>query len=115
MKHLFKKGEPRPKNAGRRAGTQNKSSQEVGQFFREILETPAFREKWRSYLLETPLDLIEPKLLILAFSYGYGRPQERVEIAQEQIPPQITFYLFLNGRDNGVNTPPSFGGTHTGS
>jgi hypothetical protein len=103
MKHRFQKGQPRPEKAGRRAGTPNKSSQEVGHFFREILEAPAFRDKWRNYFLDTPLDLIEPKLLILAFSYGYGRPRERLEIAQEQSDfpqSQVILYLPLNGRDN---------------
>src|SRR6476660_7391631 len=100
MQHRFQKGQPRPEKVGRRAGTPNKSSQEVGQFFREILEAPAFQEKWRNYFLDTPLNVIEPKLLVLAFAYGYGRPRERVEIAQDQVTSQVTFYLPLNERDS---------------
>jgi hypothetical protein len=99
MKHRFQKGQPRPDKAGRRAGTPNKSSQEVGQFFREILETSAFQEKWRDYLLDTPLDLIEPKLLVLAFAYGYGRPRERVDLGREgSAVTQVIFYLPHNSR-----------------
>ena len=104
MKHRFQKGQPRPDKAGRRAGTPNKSTQEIGQFCREILEMPAFQEKWRAYFLDTPLDQMEPRLLALAFAYGYGRPRERVEITGEQSnEPRVLFYLPSNGRDA---TPP---------
>jgi hypothetical protein len=41
----FQKGQPRPEKAGRRAGTPNKSSQEVGRFCRDVLETREFQEK----------------------------------------------------------------------
>ena len=79
MPHRFQKGHPRPAKAGRRAGTPNKSTQDVGQFCREVLETAAFQEKWRAYFETTPLCVMEPRLLALAFTYGYGRPHERLE------------------------------------
>lgn len=81
MPHRFQKGQPRPANAGRRAGTPNKSTQDVGQFCREVLETAAFQEKWRDYFETTPLCVMEPRLLAMAFAYGYGRPHERLESA----------------------------------
>lgn len=79
MPHRFQIGQPRPANAGRRAGPPNKSTQDVGQFCREVLETAEFQEKWRDYFQATPLPLMEPKLLTMAFAYGYGRPHERLE------------------------------------
>lgn len=74
---MFKPGQP--KLAGRKKGTQNKSTQSVGQFCRDVLETAAFQEKWRAYFETTPLRVMEPRLLALAFAYAYGKPRERLE------------------------------------
>jgi hypothetical protein len=96
MRRLFLKGEPRPAKAGRRAGTPNKTTQEVGQFCREVLETPEFRQKWREYFTKTPLHRMEPKLLALTFAYAYGRPCERVELTGAEsgpLEPQVIFYI----------------------
>lgn len=96
MPHRFKKGEPRPANAGRRAGTPNKSTQDVGQFFREVLETAEFQEKWRNYFTTMPLRVMEPKLLALAFACAYGKPRERVELTGAESGPlesQVIFYM----------------------
>lgn len=74
---MFRRGQP--KLAGRKKGTQNKSTQSVGQFCRDVLETTEFQEKWRDYFKTTPLRVIEPKLLTMAFAYAYGKPRERFE------------------------------------
>jgi len=106
MPHRFQKGEPRPANAGRRAGTPNKSTQDVGQFCREVLETAEFQEKWRDYFTTTPLRVMEPKLLALAFAYAYGKPRERVELTGAEgdpLEPKVTIYMPFNARH--ANTP----------
>ena len=98
---LFEKGQPRPPNAGRRKGTPNKSTQEVGQFCREVLETQEFQRKWRHYFINTPLHRMEPKLLTLAFHYGYGKPRERTELSVvdgDTLGPRVIFYLPENKR-----------------
>ena len=98
---LFEKGQPRSPTAGRRLGTPNKSTQEVGQFCREVLETEEFQRKWRHYFTKTPLHLMEPKLLTLAFHYAYGRPRERVELSGvdgDTLGPKVIFYLPENKR-----------------
>jgi len=58
MKHRFQKGQPKPEKAGRRAGTPNKSSWPI--FPRDSGGDPAFQEKWRGYLLDTPTHLHSP-------------------------------------------------------
>ena len=102
MRHRFQKGMPRPAAAGRRAGTRNRSSQDIGQFCREVLETPEFRRKWQLYFEQTPLDQMDPRLLALAFTYGYGKPRERMESRgpeNGQERAQVLFYLPSNQRD----------------
>jgi len=79
MPHLFQKGEPRSAKAGPRAGTPSKSTQSVGQFCREFLETPEFQERWKNYTLTVPLEAMDVRLLLIAFNYA-GRPRERVEL-----------------------------------
>ena len=99
--HLFEKGQRRPLMAGRRKGTPNKSTQEVGQFCREVLETEEFQCKWRQYFSKTPLHRMEPKLLTLAFHYAYGRPRERIELSGvdgDTLGPKVIFYLPENNR-----------------
>lgn len=96
---MFKPGQP--KIAGRKKGTQNKSTQSVGQFCRDVLETTEFQEKWRDYFRTTPLRAMEPKLLALAFAYAYGKPRERVESTGAgdcTLEPRVTFYLPHNNR-----------------
>jgi hypothetical protein len=96
MRHLFEKGKPRPPTAGRRTGTPNKSTQEVGQFCREVIESPAFQKQWREYFTTRPLYRMEPKLLALAFAYAYGKPRERVELTGAEsgpLEPQVIFYI----------------------
>jgi hypothetical protein len=106
MRRLFQKGEPRPATAGRRAGTLNKSTQEVGQFCREVIESPAFQRQWREYFTTRPLHRMEPKLLALAFAYAYGKPRERVELTGAEnapLEPQMIFYL--PSKDPHANPP----------
>ena len=96
---MFKRGQP--KIAGRKKGVPNKSTTEVGVFCRDVLETAEFQEKWRDYFRTTPLRLMEPKLLGLAFAYGYGKPRERVESTGAgggTLAPRVTFYLPHNYR-----------------
>jgi hypothetical protein len=114
MKHRFQKGQPRPETAGRRAGTPNRNTQEVGRFCREVLETREFQQEWYRYFIQTPLDQIEPKLLALAFAYAYGRPRERVEaIGTEDgsMATRVIFYLPSNQRDAQI-TQSQIGGPH---
>ena len=104
MPHLFQKGQPRPAKAGRRAGTPNKSTQGVGQFCRDVLETPEFRQKWHEYFAKTPLHRMEPKLLALVFAYAYGRPRQRIEMTGAEsgaLESQVIIYLpSKNGQAN---------------
>ena len=98
----FQKG--RPKTGGRKRGSLNKSTQDVGQFCREVLETEEFQRKWHHYFTKFPLERMEPKLLTLAFHYAYGRPRERIELTGvdgDTISPKIVFYL----PDNHRQTP----------
>ena len=98
---LFEKGQPRSPTAGRRLGTPNKSTQEVGQFCREVLATEEFQRKWRQYFTKTPLERMEPKILTLAFHYAYGRPRERLELTgadSDSLFPKVVFYLPVNQR-----------------
>ena len=100
---MFKPGQP--KIAGRKKGTQNKSTQSVGQFCRDVLETTEFQEKWRDYFKTTPLRLMEPKLLALAFAYAYGKPRERVEstgAGNGTFQSNVSFYLPNNNRNPSI-------------
>ena len=90
----FQKG--RLKTGGRKLGSPNKSTQEVGQFFREVLEREELQCKWRQYFTKTPLERMEPKLLTLAFHYAYGRPRERIELSEadsDSLFPKVLIYL----------------------
>lgn len=101
MRHLFQKGEARLPTAGRRRGTKNKSTQQVGQFCREVLDTKEFQQKWRQYFLKTPLERIEPRLLTLAFHYAYGRPHQGIELSGVDVntlSPKVIFYVPENHR-----------------
>lgn len=94
---MFKRGQP--KIAGRKKGVPNKSTTEVGIFCRDVLETAEFQEKWRDYFRTTPLRLMEPKLLALAFAYAYGKPRERVESTRagdSTLEPRVTFMPYNN-------------------
>ena len=96
---MFKLGQP--KIAGREKDVPNKSTTEVGIFYRDVLETAELQEKWRDYFRTTPLRLMEPKLLALAFTYAYGKPRERVESTGAgggTLEPRVTFYLPHNNR-----------------
>ena len=91
---MFKPGQP--KLVGRKKGTPNKSTQSVGQLCRKILETHEFRQKWREYFVKTPMNRIEPKLLVLVFAYAYGKPREHIELTGTEcgpLEPRVIFYI----------------------
>jgi hypothetical protein len=92
MPHRFQKGEPRPANAGRRAGTPNKSSGEIRTFARCLLEDREYRKQLRANLRNLTLD---PSLIRMLYQYAYGRPPEKIEFSKtgESMETIVSFYI----------------------
>ena len=62
------------KTGGRQAGTQNKATTEIGQFFRGVLESQTYREGLQRRFDEGK---VAPAVKALAYHYGYGKPKEQ--------------------------------------
>jgi hypothetical protein len=84
----FQKGVPRPANAGRRAGTPNKRSQDIELFARSILEAPEYRENLRQ---KSETGTLEPHLETLLYSYAYGKPAQKKVAPGEQPTDDAAF------------------------
>lgn len=70
-----KKGKPRGRpflkgNSGRKKGSRNKSTSEVGVFFREFFASDEYRENLKRRILRGEANHIES----LGFQYAFGRP-----------------------------------------
>ena len=72
----FKKGEPRPANAGRRKGTPNKINSTMKEFFREFMESEEYKQSLALRILEGKAIPIEQ----LGLQHVIGKPAERVEV-----------------------------------
>ena len=64
-----------PKTGGRKKGTPNKVTTEVGQFFRA--ESEAYRQNLTRRLEEGK---VAPAVEALAFHYAYGKPKETIAV-----------------------------------
>ena len=76
----FPKGKKRPEGAGRKKGTPNKSTTEVGLFFRTILDSPDWQKKVQDYFATATIPHMPRHILELAYHYGFGRPTEKLEL-----------------------------------
>jgi hypothetical protein len=63
---------------GRKKGTPNKSTTEVGQFFRQILESKTYQANLTKRF---KAGKVAPALETLAFHYVYGKPKEQHELS----------------------------------
>lgn len=72
----FVKGKARPQNAGRRAGTPNKLTVEIKEFFREFMNSEEYRENLKKRLL----DGRAPRIEQLGLYWLGGKPKEAVDI-----------------------------------
>jgi len=72
LKGRIKPGDPR---CGRKPGSVNKTTREIREFSRAILERPEYVAS-----LKARLDAGEaPHMESLLFYYGYGKPKETIE------------------------------------
>ncbi len=91
MRRLFQRGQPRPVNAGRRAGTPNKATFEIQQACRA--HGPAMVGRLVE-LASNPDGHTAIGAIKLLLAYGYGRPRERVEVfSTENGPLKFTLNL----------------------
>jgi hypothetical protein len=71
------KGKPRPPGAGRKKGTQNKTTRDVQEWARSILEDPKVRDKT---LRNAQAGRLAPAILIELMHYGYGKPKDTLAL-----------------------------------
>ena len=81
----FKKGQPRPKNAGRKAGTPNRATIEIKVLLNEILPPDENRRRWLRFLNHRDPN-IGWKAFELAQAYLYGQPVKPIQ-GKEEAPP----------------------------
>lgn len=62
--------------SGRKAGTPNKRTTEVGDVARAIVEDPAVQARW---LEQAIAGTLPPPILITLMYYAWGKPAERVQ------------------------------------
>lgn len=68
------KGQPRPANSGRKAGTTNKRNQGIETFARSIVEAPAYQANLRT---RAETGTLAPGMEAMLFHYAYGKPREQ--------------------------------------
>ena len=76
----FKRGGKKPPNSGRRAGTPNRSTREIKEIARELLDETYF-QVLRLRLLNGKC---APQLEVALFHYAHGRPKETIAIEGDQ-------------------------------
>ncbi len=72
----FKRGGKKPPNSGRRAGTPNRSTREIKEIARELLDETYF-QVLRLRLLNGKC---APQIETLVHHFAWGKPKDRVEI-----------------------------------
>jgi len=81
----FVKGVPRVPNAGRRKGTPNKVTTDIGEYARRILSDPIYQQNLLTRLREGKA----PHMETLLSHYGHGLPHQRVEVTGADGGPVI--------------------------
>ena len=77
--HPFHKGHK--KLGGRKAGTPNKRTLDLKEFFRGLLTDPIILQKWKDELHSSkPLGRSNFKLIELAYAYAWGKPKEKIDL-----------------------------------
>lgn len=90
----FVKGDPR---AGRPKGIQNKTTVEIREFARWVLESAKYRKALVRRILAGEAQAIEQ----LLFFYAYGKPRERLEVTTHDIS-SLRVVLVEGGYGNGA-------------
>ncbi len=75
-----------PKTGGRQKGTPNKATTEVGQFFRGVLESEAYRQQLTHRLEEGK---VAPAVEALAYHYAYGKPKDTIDVRSRTLEELI--------------------------
>ena len=81
----FKKGEPRPPGAGRKKGSPNRTTTEIRESARKLLEDPKYQESLAYRLMKGTA----PHMETMLHQYAYGKPKDTVEIEIGLRPLQI--------------------------
>lgn len=74
----FKKGQPRPANAGRKKGTPNRAPVAVREFFRAMTEDPDVQDAFRAQILAG--DKGSMAAFLGAAAHVIGKPRETIQL-----------------------------------
>ena len=66
-----------PKTGGRQKGTCNKTTLEVREFARSLLETPTYKA---SLIARLEAGILSPAVESMLWHYAHGKPRETVEL-----------------------------------
>jgi hypothetical protein len=84
----FQKGKPRPANAGRKKGSENKITAEVKAICLAMVSKPDYLTELEVRLREGKLP---PPIEKMLWEYAYGKPKETLELTgAEGGPIQVT-------------------------
>ena len=76
----FQKGAPRAPNAGRKKGSQNKSTGTIGDFARSVVEDVEYREQIR---VRARTGALPPAIEAMLYAYAYGKPVSAAQGEQD--------------------------------
>lgn len=76
MPSPFVRGRPRPANAGRRKGSQNKATKDIKEWFGKFFSSQEYRDNVKARILKGKAPHVET----LGYYYLYGKPKERLQL-----------------------------------
>ncbi len=85
--HTFEKGKPRHPRAGRRAGTPNKITKPVKDFFQEIIEGDAWQNNAKLRLEAGKAGRLEE---VAVYYAAGGKPKETKEVESKTLATLLT-------------------------
>jgi|CXWL01.1.fsa_nt_gi hypothetical protein len=86
----FHKG--KPKTGGRKPGTPNKTTVEVKEFARSILEGPLYQKRLRDRVMQGKA----PQIEVLLFHYAYGKPKEHFSVERGPTMEELVSLIHAN-------------------
>ena len=91
---LFKKGDKKPPNSGRKKGSLNKVTRDVKEFISVITSDPEVQEAVRTAIIERDRGAVQGYLGFVA--HKIGRAKETVEVSAS---PSLARLLLLAGEE----------------
>jgi hypothetical protein len=83
----FEAGKPRPKNAGRKKGSENKATPEAKAIFAGILSSQAYVDNLKARF---EAGKVHPTIEKMAWEYVHGKPKEILEVSGPDGGPVVT-------------------------